>query len=61
MPIPSCLAVSWAMAICIASYHLDLHAHLPGAGDGCFGLVARRIEQWQNADKQPFIFLICDR
>ncbi len=45
----------------IARNHLDLHAHLPGAGDGCFGLLARRIEQWQHANKLPLTFLICPR
>ena len=30
----------------IAGHHLDLHAHLHGAGDSCFGIGARRVEQW---------------
>ena len=42
----------------IACNHLHGHAHLPGAGDGCFGLFARRIEQGQHAHKLPLAFLI---
>ena len=42
----------------IACNHLDVYAHLPGAGDGGFGLLARRIEQGQHAHKLPLAFLI---
>ena len=42
----------------VAGDHLDFHPHLPGARDGCFGLLARRIEHWQHANKLPLIFLI---
>ena len=42
----------------IASNHLDVHAHLPGARDGRFGLLARRIEQRQHAGKLPLAFLV---
>ena len=42
----------------IAGNHLDLHAHLPGARDGSFGLLAGRIEHWQHANKLPLVFLI---
>ena len=47
------------MANLIAGNHLDAHAHLPRARDGCFGLLARRIEQRQHAHKLPLAFLIC--
>ena len=42
----------------VARNHLDVHPHLPGARDGCFGLLARRIEQGQHASKLPLVFLI---
>ena len=34
----------------VAGNHLDFHAHLPGARNGCLGLLARRIEQRQHAE-----------
>ena len=58
MPIPSCRGSFSGDGDLIARNHLDVHAHLPGARDGCFGLLARRIEQWQHADKLPLAFLI---
>ena len=38
----------------IAGHHLDLHAHLSRGRDGRLGVVARRIEQRQHAEKLPF-------
>ena len=42
----------------VAGDHFDVHAHLPGARDGRLGLLARRIEQGQHANKLPLVFLI---
>ena len=58
MPSPSCFDSLPGDGDLIARDHLDVHAHLPGAGDGCFGLLARRIEQRQHAGKLPLAFLI---
>ena len=43
----------------IARNHLDVHAHLPGARDGRFGLLAGWVEQRQHADELPLALLIC--
>ena len=45
----------------IARHHLDVHAHLSGGRDGRLGLLARRIEQRQHAEKLPLAFLIRPR
>ena len=58
MPSPSCLGGFPGDGQLIARNHLDVHAHLPGARDGCLGLLARRIEQGQHANKLPLAFLI---
>ena len=42
----------------VAGHHLHAHAHLLRARDRCFGLLARRIEHWQHANKLPPIFLV---
>jgi hypothetical protein len=60
VPIPSCRRFPSDGQL-IARNHLDLHAHLPGARDGCLGLLAWRIEQWQHAKKLPLAFLIRPR
>ena len=38
----------------IARHHLHFHAHLLRGRDGCLGVVARWIEQRQNAEKLPW-------
>ena len=45
----------------IARNHLDLHTHLAGAYDGCFGLLAGRVEQRQHTYKLPLALLIGPR
>ena len=61
MPIPSFLAVSWAMARASPVTILTLDAHLPGGRDGGLGIVARRIEQRQHAQKLPVAIRIGPR
>ena len=58
VPSPSCFAVSRAMANWSPVTILTFTPICCGARDGCFGLLARRIEQRQHADKLPLIFLI---
>ena len=53
---PNFLAVSWAMASCVARDHLDLHTHLPRGRDGGLGIFPRRIEQGQHTEKLPLPF-----
>ena len=53
VPIPSVLAVSRAMARASPGDHLDLDAHLPRGGDGRLGVLPRRVEEGQHAEKLP--------
>ncbi len=55
VPVPSFLAVSWAMASAspVTRHHLDLYPHRFRGSDGFLGIVPWRIEQGQYALKLP--------
>ena len=59
VPRPSCLRGFSRDGNLIARNHLYVHAHLPGARNGRFCLLAGWIEQGQHADELPFALLIC--